>query len=383
MRRNLGRLGLAALCALALALPGAEAARAAGEVRLFTGNEPGPSNVGGFEGPCGLAVDAGGRFYVSDYYRNRVVVFSSSFSVVTQLSGTGLGPESKLEGPCGLAVDASGNLYVNNFHHNVAKFTTTGFPPHYNAGTVIDSAHSTGVAVDPVSGDVYVDDRSYVAVYDSSGAPVEVGGVPLRIGQGSLEDGYGAAFSTVTGDVYVADAADDTVKVYNPAGDVEEPVETIDGHGTPAAGFVSLRDAALAVSASGTVYVADDLQPEYFERPEATVYAFDQLGDYVGRLSTNVVDARPPGLAVDNSPTASRGRVYVTSGNSEGAGVYVYEPGAQVPAGAAAATLSAGPEARGSGPSSVVGPVSSPRLRPSRQRHLPQRGHRSRPRRHR
>ena len=40
----------------------------------------------------------------------------------------------------------------------------------------------------------------------------------------------------------------------------------------------------------------------------------------------NLTDARPPGLAVDNSGTASQSRVYLTSGNSEKASVFAYPP---------------------------------------------------------
>lgn len=48
----------------------------------------------------------------------------------------------------------------------------------------------TGVAVSTESGNVYVDNRTYVSVYDSSGNPVLDGeGHPLKIGVGTLQDG--------------------------------------------------------------------------------------------------------------------------------------------------------------------------------------------------
>jgi hypothetical protein len=67
---------------------------------------------------------------------------------------------------------------------------------------------------------------------------------------------------------------------------------------------------------------------------------FTAAGAYKGRLKYNVVNALPPGLAVDNSTKVltkeeeedgvelTQGRVYVTTENSERAAVMVYPPGA-------------------------------------------------------
>lgn len=331
------RLRWGALGAVLLALGlGAAPARAAVSDPLFVFFAR--ENVlpgGDFEGPCGLAVDSAANFYVADYYHRAVDVYNSGHGYRTHL--TGLDP---LDGPCGLAVAPAGSLYVNDFHRNVQRFTPSTFPPGlpansttYAAGPVIDSAEPTGVAVDSASSNVYVDDRTYVAAYGPSGAPLlDGGGDPLRIGEGSLGDGYGIAvsrFPATAGRLYVPDAADNTVKVYDPALNTEDPVAVIDGSGVPGGHFVSLRDAAVAVDrVSGDVYVADDLQPAFYEHPEAAIYVFDSTGAYKGRLKYNIVDAQPPGLAVDNSTAASQGRVYVTSGNSEQASVYAYGPGA-------------------------------------------------------
>jgi DNA-binding beta-propeller fold protein YncE len=347
MKRASRRLGFAVLSAAALAwsLAGAPVAHAdtnplPGFDPFFAspGREPEKAKhgelfppPGGFEGPCGIGVDSGGDLYVSDYYRHHIDAFTSLPKYVTQLTGV-----DPLDGPCGLALDAAGDLFVNDFHRDIVRYTMSPFPltskSTFGAGTVIDSAHPTGVAFDPASGDVYVDDRTYIAVYEPSGAAVEVGGEQLRIGSGSLADGYGVAisdFPATAGDVYVPDAGDDTVKVYDPSVDTEDPIATIDGHENPTEGFISLQDAAVAIDqSSGQVYVSDDLLPDFFEQPEAAVYAFEPSGTYGGRLKLNVIDARPPGLAVDNSGSSTQGRVYVTSGNTEGASVYAYGPGA-------------------------------------------------------
>jgi DNA-binding beta-propeller fold protein YncE len=326
VRTTIVRLAGCCSAALALAVGAAPAlADPSDPLLVFTPTPANPQDADGYlEGPCGIAVASDGDFYVSDYYHDAVRVFSPEAGA-RPFPLTGVDP---LDGPCGLALDASDNLYVNDFHRNVTKFTPY---PDFVRGPVLDEDHPTGVAVDSAGGEVYVDARTHIAVYDSSGAPVLDGGVPLRIGLGSLGDGYGLAvsrFPGTAGRLYVADAATDTVKVYDPALDKDDPVAEIVGPGV--GGFVSLRDSALAVDrVSGNLYVADNLQPQHTEEPEAAIYVFGPTGAYRGRLKHNIVDALPPGLAVDNSPFSTQGRVYVTSGNTLGASVYIYPPGAQ------------------------------------------------------
>jgi hypothetical protein len=271
--------------------------------------------TGYLEGPCGLAVDSAGSLYLSDYYHDAIDRFSPSIEYTNQV--TGVDPAN---GPCGLATDSTGVLYANSLHGKVTRYASFG-----GAKTALDPGPATGVAVAPATNDVYVNRRTYLAVYDSTGAPVEVGGEPLKIGEGSLQDGYGVAvsgFPATAGFLYVPDAATNTVKVYDPATSTDSPVEVIDP------GFTSLQDAAIAVDdATGEIYVADDLQPGSSDSPEAAIQVFHSDGSYEGRLKYNVFDARPPGLAVDNSGTSTQSRVYVTSGTSEGSSVMLYQPG--------------------------------------------------------
>jgi hypothetical protein len=273
------------------------------------------------EGPCGLAVDAAGDFYVSDYYHHVVDVFGFNQAYLTQLA-----EEDPLDGPCGLAIGSGESLYVNNYHRNVVKFGPQGA---FGPGTVIagvgataaapeDSTHPTGVAVNKATGDVYVDERTHVTIYSSAGAEVKQ--------VGSFADGHGVAVSAA-GLIYVPDAATNKVEIYKPSISTVEPVGVIDGAGTPAGRFTSLRDSSIAVDrVSGEIYVVDNLDPEYTDDPEAVVYVFDSAGNYKGRLKYSIEDALPAGLAVDNSTGATQGRVYVTSGNSELAAVYAYLP---------------------------------------------------------
>lgn len=271
---------------------------------------------------CGTAVDEAGNLYVATYGSGKVSIFKPDGSYLTQFTPGGMG-----DGPCGLAVDSAGVVYVNAWHHGVYRFTPSAYP------STAATTYGPGVPIAFPSGRVYVNNRTHVSVYEPSGAAAEVGGLPLRIGVGSLVEAYGVAVSAhpaTAGYVYVPDAGDNTVKVYDPAVDLDTPVATIDGHENPTEGFVSLRDSAIAVDrVSGNVYVADNLQHGIAEKPETAIYVFSPDGSYLGRLKYNVVDSEPPGLAVDNSAQPTQGRVFVTSGNTIFGSLYAYPPGAE------------------------------------------------------
>ncbi|HTR75438.1 MAG TPA: hypothetical protein VMH33_09320 [Solirubrobacterales bacterium] len=294
------RLVISVLCALtaaaALAVPAAAQRTLITTQALHMSPEahpPIPPPIGTIEGACGVAV-AGGTVYVSDYYHRVVDAFSAG-SYLSQIA-----PAEPLDGPCGLATGPGGALYANYWHRGVLRLLPSE--------ATFDTAHSTGVAVDPVSGDVYADDRTYVAVYQPSGAPVEV------IGAGALGDAYGVAVHG--GRVYVADAASGTVKVFEPAGDPATPVAEL----APPGGFTSLIDSSLAVDpAEGHLLVLDDLQPGW-EHPEAAIDEFSSAGAYLGGLGARVIDAEPSGIAVSGED------VYVTSGNGAGANLYEFGP---------------------------------------------------------
>jgi DNA-binding beta-propeller fold protein YncE len=285
-----------------------------------------------FNGPCGVALDSGGRFYLADHYHDSVDVFStpSRAGYLTQLRAP-----DPANGPCALALDPGGDLYFADYHGAVRRYAPDVYPPEagphppdkdppeqgtgYAADALIDPGPATGLTVDG-AGDVYVAHRDRVSVYDPGGAHLH------EIGAGELGQGYGVAvsgFPATAGNVYVADASTETVRVYDAAG---APLAPIAG---PPGGFSSLRDASLALDdATGELYVLDDTQPAYAEEPRGRVYVFSADGAYEGHLKHDIVDGSPAGLAVDNSGGATQGRVYVTSGDSHHGGLYVYPPGA-------------------------------------------------------
>lgn len=382
---GLRRAWLAAICVGLAVLGIAAPARAvAPEPEFSFGNEGSLPGGGSLDGPCGLAVDSFGRLYVADYYNHAIRVFDSSRNYLTQV--TGVDPAS---GPCGLAVGGTGALYANVYHRSVLAFTPSSFPPgsttfYSPAGPFappLAPSYPTGVAVDRLSGIVYVNYRTYVAAYEADGDPILDGGEPLKIGEGTLGDAHGLAVSAFPGSsssptptagfLYVPDAADDTVKVYDPATSTVNPVATIAG--PPGNAFGSLRDSAVAVDrVTGETYVIDTLGPQSTHSPLARVYVFaaDGTADPGGfRLKYDVVDGAPTGLAIDNSSSTKQGRVYVTDGNGAGARVVAYPRGSATSQGAPPLSLAtaAGPSAsnaitaRGAAPSDgAKRPASTP-----------------------
>jgi hypothetical protein len=316
--------------ALALSAPaqGAEARNHPFLGALISGSEGSPPQAR-LEAPCGVAVSPAGPgpslegIHVSDYYRRTIL-------------GVGSLPEYfPANGACALAADPF-NLYADYWHGGVIN----------TASGIISSAPATGIAVDQKTFDLYINHRTSIAVY---GAPVAPGDAPaFEIGSGSLGDGYGIAvsdFPATEGRIYVADASDNTVKVYDPsAPQPDVPVQVIDGAGTAAGRFVSLVDSSLAIDQSnGHLFVIDNTQPGA-EHPPAAVDEFNAQGLYRGELGHAIIDGEPSGIAIDESETATNGRLYVTSGN--GSSIAIPPPGGP-PASELGALYAFGPAGEG------------------------------------
>jgi hypothetical protein len=197
-----------------------------------------------FSAPTGVAVDNSsnpfdantGDLYVLDRNNNVIDKFSAAGTYVGQITATAAGSFSELQG---LAVDGNGNVWVSESSGEVAEFASnsansfvTGWNTNQGVGQglavngsgselyvvlgggnvarfspgggelgPLEPGPASGVAFDPGSGQVFVDDRTHVAAYEASGNPL-----PPVFGNGVLHEGQGLAFNDTVGQLFVAES---------------------------------------------------------------------------------------------------------------------------------------------------------------------------------
>ncbi|HVU26031.1 MAG TPA: hypothetical protein VHE13_18005 [Opitutus sp.] len=253
------------------------------------GSTDGTGSAARFVYPTGVAVDVAGNVYVTD---ERTIRRVTSAGVVTTLAGNanlggstdGAGAAALFEEPQGIAVDATGNLYVADTDNSTIRKITSGAV----VATIAGEANQTGSA----------DGTGRAARFDTP---------------------YGVAVDG-SGNVYVADSANSTIRKITPLGAVTTLAGTAgdfggaDGTGG-AAQFI--YPSGLAADSAGNVYVADTnnnvirkITPAGVVTTMAGVAGFDTYGSADGKGSAARFH-NPQSVAVDGA-----GNVYVAdSGN--------------------------------------------------------------------
>ena len=246
--------------------------------------------VGALRDPRGIVVSANGTLYVTEANNNVVRVITaagvaSTFAGLPTTSSVGstngVGSSARFNYPEGIAVDAAGNLYVaESQNQTIRKITPLGATTFSvttlagaagqqgnvdGTGAAARFSYPYGVAVD-ATGNVYVADQGNATIRKITPAGV----VTTMAGKGSsgaAVDGTGAAARFVSpaglaidraGNLYVGDGA--TVRKVTPAGVVttmagrDQQNGAADGVGS-AARFGSAE--AIAVDGAGNIYVGD------------------------------------------------------------------------------------------------------------------------------
>ena len=191
----------------------------------------------------------------------------------------GVGSAASFKAPTGIAVDSAGNLYVADaFNATIRKITSTGSVSTLagtagsrgdadGAGSVAQFNYPSGVAVD-ASGNIYVADtyNDTIRKIDPTGMVTTVAG-SAGISGGTDGTGIYALFNQpcgvavdALGNVGVADTGNATIRKIAPNGTVSTlaGMAGIAGLGTSAGGVVLFNQPhGLVADGAGNVFVAD------------------------------------------------------------------------------------------------------------------------------
>jgi DNA-binding beta-propeller fold protein YncE len=256
------------------------------------GDANGTGSAASFWNPTGVAVDpTTGNVYVADESNNQIRMITSG-GAVTIFAGltsgmaghaNGTGTAASFSAPNGIAIDSSGNLWVTDSANNkIRKITTPGavVTTPYGSGTAgrnnadgvgAEFNTPTGIAVDPVSGNLFVADHGNNEIREIN---VSTTAVTLFAGLASGAAGHvdatgnAASFTAPSGiaidsagNLYVADTNNSEIRMITPAGVVTTYA------GSTTTGYVNGSSSAaefdypfgIAIDSSGNLYVGDDV----------------------------------------------------------------------------------------------------------------------------
>ncbi len=247
------------------------------------GSDNGAGNAATFNQPWGCAVGPDGSVYIADSYNNKIREIATD-GTVTTFAGTGtagnndgLASSATFNTPYGITVDSNGNVYVSDLvTDNIRKITPDG-----NVSTFAGSP----------TGRTGSNDGN-----DTSA---------------SFHDPLGLV-TDASGNVYVADAANNVIRKITPAG----VVTTIAGTGfagatngtAPSATFNT--PLSLAIDASGNLYITEknnyDIRKLDISGNVTTVAGTGQPGSSDGQ-GTSAAFNFPVGIVTDGN-----GNLFVT-----------------------------------------------------------------------
>lgn len=267
--------------------PSGEVTTIAGKVGV-SGFADGQGTNAIFNNPTGIAVDTSSNLYVADFQNSVIRKITPDGTVSTYAGSAGVndsvdavGSAARFYFPCGVAVDTNGNLYVaDSVNQTIRKITPgravstlAGYSRSWGTADGSGSAarfhNPEDVAVDN-SGNVYVADNvnQTVRKVTPAGAVTTLAGFP---GSGGAADGTGnaARFNNMSGvavdrdgNILVADTGNYAIRKVTQAG-VVTTLAGQSGHPGSADGVGNLvrfnSPSDIAVGPSGIMYVDDSM----------------------------------------------------------------------------------------------------------------------------
>jgi hypothetical protein len=310
------------------------------------GTNDGTGSAARFYVPQGVATDSSGNLYVADA-DNHTIRKITPAGVVTTLAGLagitgsadGTGSAARFYYPYDVATDSWGNVYVaDTYNDTIRKVTPAGVVTtlagsagvagtNDGTGSAARFYNPSAVATDS-SGNVYVTDRDNYTIRKITPAGVVTTLAGLAGNHGSA-DGTGSAArfynpqgvaTDSSGNVYVADSINSTIRKITPVGVVSTLAGLAGSHGsadgTGSAARFYFPQGGVATDSSGNVYVADTLNSTIRKiTPAGVVTTLAGLAGSFGSADGTGSAARfyyPYGVATDSS-----GNVYVAdAGNN-------------------------------------------------------------------
>jgi len=343
--------------------PGGVVSTVAGSAGV-AGSTDGPALGGAlFNNPSGVAIDSSGNIYVADGANNTVRKISGG--VVSTLAGTAgtqgsvdaTGSSARFENPQNIAINLStGNLYVPDGSGDTIRMITPSGAVTTVAGVANVSGTSdgtgsaarfnnpTGIAID-ASGNLYVADYGNDTIREVTpvGGVTTIAGSPGVFGS-SDGSGSSARFNQPAGiavdsagNIYVADSGNDTVREISPLGAV-----------TTIAGAAGVGDSVDGLGSNARLDSPDDVAVD----SSGIIYVADNVNNTIRRIA---LDQEPPVFTTNPVPsqTIAIGSMVVLTAAATGATSYKWElngvPLSDSPAGSTADAISGS-----SGPQLVI-----------------------------
>ena len=259
-------------------------------IRGYAG-DGGPAVDAELSFPLGLAFDSSGNLYIADSSNDVIREVTTDGNITTVAgnntrgySGDG-GPatSAQLWSPYAVVVDSSGNLYISDSNNhairevltngNIATLGGNGYPGYSGDGGYVGGAqfnYPKGLAID-AAGNVYVADFGNsvirkIVVNSNVVTTIAGTGAAGFLGDGgpaiSAELDYPESVAVdAAGNLYIADTLNQRIREVTTDGNIESiagsGIAGYVGDGGPALNAQFFYPKGVAVSSSGSIYVAD------------------------------------------------------------------------------------------------------------------------------
>jgi hypothetical protein len=229
-----------------------------GEPAEFTaGVGAGTNEIGGFTRLMGVAVDANGAIYASDFGAGgsgTITVFAPSGEELTKF---------ETAQPANIAVDNNGAVYVVRFQDSVFKFVPSEFPvtsttTYATPFEPFANQSAASVSVDPATNDVYITrlfTNPSIAWYDENGGLIATFAGPGE--EGGFFSSEGAAIDSASKRIFVSRNLQDgtsLVGIFGPEPKCEEAPIVGGSYASPVSAQSATLHATVNPCSSDTTY---------------------------------------------------------------------------------------------------------------------------------